>query len=235
MTINNYFDKIYLLNLKKREDRLEDSISRLSKLDINFDIFNGVDGSVMNHIWKKLENGNFTNPNYVGCCLSHLSIYKHAIENSYERILIIEDDCMINKNINNIFDSLLIPEWSDLMYLGYIPLNDDCSMWDYKFGINQSNVLSDKFFNPKNLWGLYSYGISINLMKELVDIYNDSFPMELDRYFVNFIQKRDKSIAISPQIFCCKDDIFSDNLGYNQTNMKLKSDNTRYEILYNYI
>ena len=35
----------------------------------------------MNHIWKKLENGNFTNPNYVGCCLSHLSIYKHAIEN----------------------------------------------------------------------------------------------------------------------------------------------------------
>lgn len=235
MTINKYFDKIYLLNLKKREDRLLESTERLDSLNIEFEIFNGVDGSVMNHLWKKLDNKNFTNPNYVGCCLSHLSIYKHALEKSYEKILILEDDCLINKNINNIFDNISIPKWDDLIYLGYIPLNDDCSMWDYRYGVSNENRISEMFFNPKNLWGLYSYGISNKLMSELIDIYNESFPMELDRYFVNITQKMNKSIAICPQLFCCKDDIFSDNLGYNPTNMKLKSVDTRYEILENYI
>lgn len=235
MGINNYFDKIYLLNLFRRKDRRKNTIKRLDSKSIEYEVFNGVDGSLMSHIWSKLDNKFFSNPSYLGCSISHLSIYKDAIENGYSKILIIEDDNLINKDINDIFESLNIPPWSDLFYLGYIPLNDDCTMWDYKFGINQSNFISEKFFKPSNLWGLYAYGISKELMIEMIDVYNESFPMELDRYFVKEIQNRGNSIAISPQLFCCDDNIPSDNLGFAPVNMKLKSIDSRFTDPNNYL
>jgi GR25 family glycosyltransferase involved in LPS biosynthesis len=235
MNINNYFDKIYLLNLHKRKDRLDKSVEKLDKLNIKYDVFNGTDGSVIQKLWNKLDNPNFTNSNYVGCAISHLSIYQDALQNKYEKILIIEDDNLIHNGIINMFDNLVIPEWSDLFYLGYIPLNDDCSMWDYSFGIQGHNLISEKIFKPTNLWGLFAYGIKSELMKEIVDLYNQEFPMEIDRYFVNEIQKRGNSIAISPQLFCCDNNIYSDNLGYIPHNITQKSIDSRFANLLDYI
>ncbi len=235
MTINDYFDKIYLLNLYKRKDRLNRSVSKLDSLNINYSVFNGVDGSVMNHLWQKVNNPNFTNPNYIGCSVSHLSIYKDAIENGYSKVLIIEDDNLVYKNIQETFDNLKIPEWTDLFYLGYIPLSDDCSMWTYQYGIQGHNMLCDNIFKPQNLWGLFAYGITNQLMTHMVDLYNREFPMEIDRYFVNHIQPVGGSIAISPQLFCCDDNVQSDNLGYTPTNMTLKSIDSRFASRNDYI
>lgn len=234
MSINDYFDKIYLLNLFRRKDRLYSSKEKLNQYSIKYDVFNGVDGSVMNNIWVKMANPYFTNPSYVGCSLSHLSIYKDAISNGYSKILIIEDDNLINKNINSIFESLDIPEWKDLFYLGYIPLTDDCSMWDYKLGLNFTNSIGGNLFKPSNLWGLFAYGIGLDLMEEMVNTYNQDFPMEIDRYFVTTIQKRGNSIAISPQLFCCQDNLFSDNLGFTPPDMKKKSVDSRFASLEDY-
>jgi GR25 family glycosyltransferase involved in LPS biosynthesis len=231
--INEYFDKIYLLNLRKRKDRLEKSKEKLNSLNIKFDVFHGVDGVILNHIWKKIDNSYFSNPNYLGCAISHLSIYQDAINECHEKILIIEDDNLINKNINSLFVD--IPNWNDLFYLGYIPLSDDCSMWDYRWGIQSHNTIRDNFFTPRNLWGLFAYGISRSLMVELVDLYNSSFPMELDRYFVNEIQPRNGCIAIAPQLFCCDNDIHSDNLGFTPPNMTQKSIDSRFANFSDYI
>jgi len=228
MDINNYFNKIYLLNLHKRYDRLEKSKSKLDQSGINYTVFNGTDGSVLNHLWSKLNNPYFTNSNYLGCAISHLSIYQDAIYNDYEKILIIEDDNLIKKNIQSDFNSLSIPDWNDLFYLGYIPLSDDCQMWTYQYGIQGSNMICDNIFKPRNLWGLYAYGIKIDLMKEIVDIYNKDFPMEIDRYFVNVIQPRGGSIATSPQLFCCDDNVHSDNLGFTPPGMIQKSIDSRF-------
>jgi hypothetical protein len=231
--INEYFDKIYLLNLRKRKDRLEKSKEKLNSLNIKFDVFHGVDGIILNSIWKKVDNSYFSNPNYLGCAISHLSIYQDAINEGYDKILIIEDDNLINKNIHSLF--INIPQWDDLFYLGYIPLNEDCSMWDYSWGIQGHNMITDNFFNPRNLWGLFAYGISKSLMIELVNLYNSSFPMELDRYFVNTIQPRNGSVAIAPQLFCCDDDIHSDNLGFTPPNMTQKSIDSRFAKFSDYI
>ena len=43
MNINQYFDKIYLLNLQKRSDRLQPSKTRLDNLDIQYEVFFGCD------------------------------------------------------------------------------------------------------------------------------------------------------------------------------------------------
>jgi hypothetical protein len=236
MKINNYFDKIYLLNLHRRNDRLEKSIAKLKEVDIQYEIFSGVDGSVMNHVWRTLNNSYFDNPSYLGCAISHLSIYQDAISKKHERILIIEDDNLIYKNIQSTFDELIIPDWSDLFYLGYIPLTDDCQMWSYALGLNSNNIISNKIFKATgNLWGLFAYGIGIELMKELVDVYNREFPMEIDRYFVTNVQGRGSSIALSPQLFCCDDGIHSDNLGYTPPNMTTKSIDSRFANPQDYI
>ena len=185
----------------------------------------------MKLIWESFPNKQFTTPNYLACCISHLSIYRDAVDKGYQKILILEDDLLFNKNLNLFFNIDVIPEWEDIFYLGYIPLSDDLSMWNYGL---VNNFIKDRFFIPKNLWGLYSYGISNSLMKELLSIYDLMFPMELDRYFVNIIQPRNKSIGISPQLFCCQD-IYSDNMGQNQVNMVIRSVDSRFAQLSDYV
>jgi len=234
MRIDKYFDKIYLLNLYKRKDRLIKSTTKLNSHQIDFEVFNGVDGSTLNKLWEVFNNPYFGNTSYLGCAISHLSIYQDAIQNSYEKILIIEDDNLIHDKIHDIFNSLEIPEWKDLFYLGYIPLSEDCTMWDYRFGIQGHNMINESIFRPSNLWGLYAYGITIELMKNIIEVYNKDFPMELDRYFVKNIQPLGNSIAIAPQLFCCEDNVYSDNLGYALSGMTERSIDRRFSIPENY-
>ena len=228
MDINDYFDKIYLLNLNRKPQRLESSISRLNEVGIDFEKYGATDGSVMNHIWNKLGNNYFSNPNYLACSISHLSIYNDAISKGYTKILILEDDVKVNLNCQSLFNQISnqIPVDWELLYFGYIPLTDDCSYWSY-------NIFNDRYLS-QNIWGLFSYAISENLMKEMVDIYNTSFPMEIDRYYVNNIQQRGKSYGISPQLFCV-DNIHSDNLNRQDLNMIEKSVDIRYAKYEDYI
>lgn len=226
MNINQYFDKIYVLNLHRRKDRRLEIDSRLKKFEIEYERFGATDGSVMRVIWEKFykENQYFTTPNYLACSVSHLSIYKDAVTHGYQRILILEDDNLINRNIHTLFESIIIPEWDDIFYLGYIPLSDDQNMWTYSM---VSDFIFERIFKPKNLWGLYAYGMTNKLMNEMLDIYDKEFPMEVDRYLVNHIQPRGGSIGISPQLFCCQD-IFSDNMSGYQLEMTRRSVDIRF-------
>jgi hypothetical protein len=234
MKINDYFDNIYLLNLHKRKERLARSTSKLDQLGVKYDVFNGCDGYVLNHLWSKLNNGYFSNSRYLGCSISHLSIYQDALESGYKKILIIEDDNLIHHNINNLFDSFEIPEFKDLIYFGYIPLSDDMVMWTYEITYDDSTKINSNFFKCRNLWGLFAYGLTFELMQETVDIYNQSFPMELDRYFVTQIQPRGGSVASVPQLFCCDDDIHSDNTDFSEHH-STKSIDWRFATRLNYI
>lgn len=234
MSINEYFDNIYLLNLHKRKERLSRSIKKLTQLEIKFDVFNGCDGAVLNRIWNNLQNPYFANSRYLGCAISHLSIYQEAIELGYDKILIIEDDNLIHQNIQNLFDKFEIPNFEDLMYLGYIPLSDDMTMWTYEISYQNSNLINSNFFNCRNLWGLFAYGLTGKLMREIVEVYNHEFPMELDRYFVNQIQPRGGSIACVPQLFCCDDDVLSDNTGWSE-HLSTKSIDIRFSSRLDYI
>ena len=234
MKINEYFDKIYLLNLHKRPERLKRSTDKLDKLNIVYDVFHGCDGKVLEHLFSKLQNPYFSNSRYLGCAISHLSIYQDAIESGYNRILIIEDDNLVHHDIQNLFDSFDVPEFEDLIYLGYIPLSDDIYMWTYELAHKYFNSINQKFFRCRNLWGLFAYGLTSKLMHEIISDYNEGFPMELDRYFVTKIQPRGHSIAASPQLFCCDDDVLSDNTGHSE-HLSTKSIDSRFSRREHYI
>lgn len=207
---------------------------RMQFVDIEYEVFNGVDGSVMERVWKSFskEVPIFTNSNYLACCISHLSIYKHALEMGHTRVLVVEDDCRIRRDANDHFSQTIErvpPDW-ELLYLGFIPLSDDCSRWDY----NTFSILNKNVAGAKNFWGLFGYGITDSLMKETLELYDREFPMELDRHFVTNVQPRGKSYGIVPQVFAAEDGI-SDNSGRNETGMLQRSVDARFGNLTDYV
>jgi GR25 family glycosyltransferase involved in LPS biosynthesis len=226
------FDKIYIISLRKDKERRKRVSERLLKIGIEYEFFDAYDGSLFNHIWTKLDNPIFTNPNYVACALSHLAVYKDAVENNYGKILILEDDVIPHIDYNNLITSLNIPDKYDLLYLGFIPLTDDLLYWNY-------NVINDRFidrniFYAKNLWGLYAYSPSTDLMKEAIEKYKVGFTMEIDRWFVEVVQKRELSYGICPQLFC-HDITISNNTGDIDTTSLLKSIDGRFASQNNYL
>ena len=233
--IGKHFDKIYVLNLKKREERLALMQKRLAFTEItNTLLFEATDGSVMDKVWESFskENSFFQNASYLACAISHLSIYQHALEKGYNNILVVEDDVKIHRETNILFEQFLtqIPSY-DLLYLGFIPLTDDCSMWNYNLLVD---FVGKNVVRAKNLWGLYSYAISQKLMRETLETYKKEFPMELDRFFVTKIQTRGNSYGIIPQLFAA-DDGYSDNSKRNETCMLERSIDSRFAKLIDYI
>jgi GR25 family glycosyltransferase involved in LPS biosynthesis len=227
--INEIFDKVYCLNLPGRPERMKEMERRFQFAGIKFERFNAISGDVVKFFHRHSPQF-FSNPNYVACALSHLSIYKTAIDRGEKRILIVEDDVKIHREANSI--SNRIPAAWDLLYLAYIPLSDDMTRWDY----NIVPYTAERVFSAKNLWSLMGYGINEKLMRHLIEVYADSFPMELDRYFVQYIQPSEEfvSIGISPQIFCAEDG-YSDNSGRNETGMMERSVDIRFAKYTDYV
>lgn len=226
--LNQYFDQIYILNLRRRKDRKELTLNKLNQFNLQVDWFSAYDGKIIEPIWKshqlQYQNQHFKNPNYLACAMSHLGIYQDAVDNGYQRILILEDDNAFHGKLNEIWNHILpnLPlDWNQLLYLGWIPLTDDQQFWSYL--ILEDKIINDFLFQAHNMWGLYAYGIHNNLMKEVLDTYQQfNYPMELDRFFVTHIQPRGTSFAITPQLFAATDG-YSDNSGHNEIGMLNRS------------
>lgn len=233
MKIDEYFDKVYVLNLNRRKDRLKTSTKKLEYCEIEFERFAAIDGSVLQNVWETFSSKKHTlaNPNYLACAISHLSIYRDALDRGYSKILIVEDDVSIRKNANEEFSNIIdnLPDW-ELLYLGFIPLTDNRMQWTYR----EFNVVSKNIAQSKNFWGLYGYGISSELMQEVLERYNRDFSMELDRFFVKEIQPRGKSYGIIPQIFAAEDG-YSDNSLVVERGMMERSIDGRFGKLTDYL
>lgn len=110
------FDRVYLINLKKRADRLE-KFSRDNQFIINgltnLEIFEAVDGSnITDENWK-LEKG------ALGCLESHLAVLKDAKANNYSSIVIFEDDFIFDKDFDKELNEGLneLSQHWDMLYL----------------------------------------------------------------------------------------------------------------------
>lgn len=101
-SINEIFDKVYLINLERDASKYEIIKKKLDKFNINFELFKAIDGNKLKNC-KLLNSGN---KGAVGCKMSHMEIIKNAKYNNYSKILILEDDLYFWKNFNERFNSL---------------------------------------------------------------------------------------------------------------------------------
>jgi len=231
---NQLFDNIYCLNLAARPERMDVMNRRFQFLGMECERFKGINGNILKYFHRQAP-AYFTNPNYVGCNLSHIAIYQDALDRGFKHIMVIEDDVRINRYSNRILGeahTVFNYNW-DLLYFAYIPLSDDLSRWDY--GVLPIQPGS-RLFTATNMWSLMAYGISEKLMRHMVEVYSESFPMEIDRYYVNHIQKSPdfKCLGISPQLVCAEDGP-SDNSGRNEIQMMERSVDRRFAQFIDYV
>jgi glycosyl transferase family 25 len=125
--------KGYLINLKKRPDRLENFNTDVKKFlpDVKIEIVEAIDGSILDLTDINLKNSvnpwNYTNlpekvlRGVIGCCQSHLKCYKKIFESADKYAIIFEDDCYFIKDkenyANDFLKNLPIPEKFGIIWL----------------------------------------------------------------------------------------------------------------------
>jgi len=219
------FDAVFVLNLEKRNDRMERVNDVLYYLQIPFERFNAIDSEVVtglhNNLISKNVTSTMTRPGYLACLLSHLSIYKTALDRGFEKVLILEDDILVHKNAKESIKTFMpqVPNNWDMIYFGYLPLSEDLQYWSYlnfeplqangdernpiEPSKNESNV-----FCAKGLWCTHAYAITSKFMKDIIEMYgNTAFEqwLEIDRFLVQ--QQKQKKNAI----YGCNPPLFGQN------------------------
>lgn len=103
MRINDYFDKVVVINLDKRVDRLDKITKQLDDLGITFERFSAIDGTGKNPMLANRD--------------SHLQVWR---ENLGKKILVLEDDAYFVDDFQERFNQVIqtLPENWDVFYLG---------------------------------------------------------------------------------------------------------------------
>lgn len=105
MMINDFFDKVVVINIDRRVDRMQRLVPQLEELGILYERYSAFDALELNikamHATKD----------------SHVSVWK---ENSEMNVLVLEDDALFCEGFNEKFAEAikLLPEDWDVLYLG---------------------------------------------------------------------------------------------------------------------
>lgn len=105
-SINDYFDKVMLINMERRTDRMEQAQAQADRFGFRFQRFEG-------HDMPGWGNN--------GCTASHRGVLELIAHHRWQRTLILEDDFLIiYENFNERFFQMLpeVPEDWDMLYLG---------------------------------------------------------------------------------------------------------------------
>jgi GR25 family glycosyltransferase involved in LPS biosynthesis len=111
MKVNEYFDKVVVINLDRRKDRLEKVDAQLQELGITYERFSAVDAKALD-----------IDP-IQACKQSHIRV----LEDSVGKTLILEDDAYFMEGFNERFTEFieLLPADWHIFYLGAVLLNSE--------------------------------------------------------------------------------------------------------------
>jgi GR25 family glycosyltransferase involved in LPS biosynthesis len=111
MRVNEYFDKVVVINLDRRKDRLEKVDAQLQELGITYERFSAIDAKALD-----------IDP-IQACKQSHIQV----LEESVGKTLILEDDAYFMEGFNERFTEFveLLPKDWHIFYLGAVLLNSE--------------------------------------------------------------------------------------------------------------
>jgi GR25 family glycosyltransferase involved in LPS biosynthesis len=107
--MNDFFDRIFVINLERRLDRLENILTNLSKINVSdYEVIKAVDGLIIDQ------------PGWEGLRQTYINIFKIVQEKKYNNFLIIEDDCDFEDGFSSQVLKFLntIPNDYDIIYFG---------------------------------------------------------------------------------------------------------------------
>jgi len=176
--------KTFVINLKKRQDRL-DLFDKTNK--INYARFEAFDGSEIDYTWLK-DNWYDTDKEWVdpflntqlthgevGCFLSHYKLWIKCLELG-EPILVLEDDAILTEKFSIEKVSRILSEGYNFLYLGWLEMNEDGSL-----------PINDELVRPVYPYWALAYALTPEAASILVNhtIRNNIIPV--DEYLPNMI------------------------------------------------
>lgn len=113
-----YFTHVFLINLDRREDRLQFITKQLNKVGIQAERISAVDGNQLDPD-PKIGNG-WNHKGVAGCALSHRKVIEIAKDKGYSNFLVIEDDTVFCDDFLNKIDLYMsqVPLDWDMLYFG---------------------------------------------------------------------------------------------------------------------
>jgi GR25 family glycosyltransferase involved in LPS biosynthesis len=170
MRLFDRFDKVYLINLDRRQDRLENFKKEVVKFNLgDFERFSAYDRNSID-LSKYPEN---VNPGVIGLLQSNLKIIQDSKKNNYKKILIIEDDCYFTEEVINI-DSYFkeLPDDWDLLYMG----GNHNTNWGY----SQPLKINDKIIKLHHTFTTHLVGINETMFNTIENaLINSSTPIDV--------------------------------------------------------
>lgn len=108
MRLNDYFDRVAVINLDRRTDRLVSFQSQAKDLGIDFARYSAVDAQALG-----------ISP-MTACLRSHHKVLADAAADGVQRLLVLEDDAEFRENFNQDFARLVsvLPDDWQMFYLG---------------------------------------------------------------------------------------------------------------------
>ncbi|MBB1286736.1 glycosyltransferase family 25 protein [Flavisolibacter sp. BT320] len=200
--INQFFDMVFVITLRRATDRHAHLQKELEGLD--YKLFYGKDKQ--DFLVEELEKQGIYNsalarkhhrygkpmpPGMIGCSWSHVEVYKTILTEGYQRVLILEDDVVIDQNTVAVWPAALaeLPADWELLYLGFaeketVPATAPLKKAVYHLqrmfgGLNYSHTTIRNLY-PKKM-GLYvskagyhdcthAYGLTLSGAKTLLQL-----------------------------------------------------------------
>jgi glycosyl transferase family 25 len=202
--------KKYIINLKRRPDRLQNFKNNFKEFADDIQVVYGFDGKNFFSESKKeqeMARKCFNlNRGEMGCAISHFRIYQDIIDNNYDYGMIFEDDAMPSDNFNEKINNVLkeMPN-CDILFFGgrftpdfmlnepeFIKISDNIVMHNIK--------LWDMMKHERTTHG---YIISKKLAQFLLDKFEkEGMRCAMDNWFLQAIRNNNFDIYNSQPLLC---------------------------------
>jgi glycosyltransferase involved in cell wall biosynthesis/GR25 family glycosyltransferase involved in LPS biosynthesis len=258
-TVNEVFEKVYVINLNKRKDRLLEITQKLNRLNIDFERIEAVDGyskenikefesyqklpfdSEKSHeLEKKYRRKLLIGPGALGILKSYQKILIHAKKKNLKRILIFEDDAMFIKDFEQEFN--IFCKQIENIDWKILSLGATQHVWNFPNCLSYPS--KEQEFNKKEPYyfpivtdGAFAMGLDSKIYDHLLsEIKKMNAPV--DSGAIRTIYKENIGDCIVPQPNLVIADVNTSNIGESRDQValshKLKWDLEKYNYPFNY-
>ncbi len=206
--LNDYFDKVYCINLAERPDKRKKMEERFHKLGIEVEWFTPVTFGFAPKIVPTLVKANVAHfniqhPNEIGAALSHYTVIKRAFLEGHDQIFVFEDDAkfdtMFNDKIGKYLDSAP-GDANMLMFYSYM----------YEF-LPQNKKMNSRWMTAFRAWSLMAYGMDRIMMKAYIKEQDNHLSIS-DHATFKLQENKDLHIYSSMPSICIPDTQIASNI-----------------------
>jgi glycosyl transferase family 25 len=199
--------KKFVINLKRRPDRLHTFQQRCPYPHTDIEIVYGFDGKNPSEESKKEQKIKFPSrlqPGARGCWISHLRIWKKIVDQGIPIAMVFEDDVLFSDTFLDIMGKIVLPD-NGIVYFGgrfvpnfvipsmyCLPVNEHISQSNFK---NFSNVYHERT--------THGYIITLKLAKLFLEIFNNTpEPDAIDQFMIQKLKALDIPVYNSIPLLC---------------------------------